>query len=379
MKIAQVVCVLPPYGGGLGAVAHYYASGLSELGQEVTVFVPKSNYDVAGKKNYRVRELRPLLKIGLGAIVPQLLWRLWDFEVVHFHQPFLGAGWPIVFLKLLKGHKLKLVVSYQQDLTLTGWRNLYFWLGTKTVLPLLLRLADKIIVSSFDYLSGSIINGYYLAHQGKFAEIPFGAKEEFQPREKSPRLLAKYGFASDDKIILFVGGLDSAHYFKGVDLLITAVARIADAKVKALIVGNGDLRPRYEKLAAEQNVSERVKFAGYVPDADLPDHYNLADVFTLPSRNKAEAFGIVLVEAMASGLPLVATDLRGVRTVVLDGKNGLIARPGDGEDLRQKLMRILSDGRLADDCARQGRVLAEEKYCWPRIVGVLNKLYVDLK
>lgn len=379
MKIAQVVCVLPPYGGGLGSVAHYYATGLSERGQEMTVFVPQSNYDVHSQKNYRVRELRPLLKIGLGAIVPQLLWRLKDFDLVHFHQPFLGATWPIVFLKLIKGKKLKLVVSYQQDLTLHGWRGIYYWLGAKTALPLLLRLADKIIVSSFDYLGGSMINGYYLANPKKFVEIPFGAQDDFQPRPKNPQLLAKYGFSADDRVILFVGGLDSAHYFKGVDLLIEAVADIADQKIKALIVGAGDLKKQYEKLAVEKGVANRVKFAGYVADADLPSHYNLADIFTLPSRNKAEAFGIVLVEAMASGVPLIATDLRGVRTVVNDGVNGLIARPGDAVDLRQKLEKILADNDLAKEFSRQGLALAQEKYRWPRIIEKLDQLYLSLK
>jgi len=379
MKIAHVVCVLPPYGGGLGSVAHYYASGLAQQGQEVAVFVPKSNYDVSSQKNYQVRELSPILKIGLGAAVPQLFWRLKDFDVVHFHQPFLGAAWPVVLLKLFRGKKIKLVVSYQQDLTLSGWRGIYYWLGAKTVLPLLLRLADKIIVSSFDYIGGSIINNYYLAQPEKFAEIPFGARDDFQPRPKNPQLFARYGFDSGDRIILFVGGLDSAHYFKGVDLLIEAVAGISDQKVKALIVGAGDLKARYEKLAADRGVADRVKFAGYVPDADLPAHYNLADVFTLPSRNKAEAFGIVLVEAMASGVPLVASDLRGVRTVVQDGINGLLIRPGDAADLRQKLMKILSDHRLAENFGRQAVALAGEKYRWPRIIEKLNKLYSSLK
>ncbi len=379
MKIAQVVCVLPPYGGGLGAVAHYYASGLSEQGQEVAVFVPKSNYNVHSQKNYQIKELLPLMKIGLGAFVPQLLWRLKNFELVHFHQPFLGAAWPIIFLKLAKGKKIKLVVSYQQDLTLSGWRNFYYWLGTKTVLPLLLRLADKIIVSSFDYIGGSIINGYYLANKKKFLELPFGARDDFAPRPKDPRLLDKYDFDLNDRIILFVGGLDSAHYFKGVDLLIEALSGIADQKVRALIVGAGDLQEKYQQEAIDRRVADRVKFAGYVSDADLPAYYNLADVFTLPSRNKAEAFGIVLVEAMASGIPLVATDLRGVRTVVEDGVNGLVARPGDAADLRQKLEHILSDDGLAKKLGRQGMVLAQEKYRWPQIIEKLNQLYLSLK
>ena len=379
MRIAQIVCVLPPYGGGLGSVAHYYASGLTRLGQEVTVFVPRANYDLTAEKNYRVRELRPWLRVGLGAIVPQLLWRLGGFDLIHFHQPFLGASWPVIFLKLLKGKKIKLVISYQQDLTLSGWRKFYYWLGTKTALPLLLRLADKIIVSSFDYASGSIINGYYLAHQKKFAEIPFGAREEFQPRSKDQRLLAKYGFDTDDKIILFVGGLDSAHYFKGVDLLIEAVAGIDDPKVKALIVGSGDLKEKYQQQSVEKGVEQRVKFAGYVTDADLPSYYNLADVFTLPSRNKAEAFGIVLVEAMASGVPLVATDLRGVRTVVRDGVSGLIARAGSADDLKEKLLRVLSDEQLAEKLRRQGLALAQQEYRWPPIIDKLNQLYLSLK
>jgi len=369
MKIAQVVCVLPPYGGGLGSVAHNYAAGLSRAGLDCSVIIPDAGLDYQKDKNYRVIALRPWIKIGLGAFMRGALRELRQADIIHFHQPFFGAAWPVLIAKLFRPKK-KLIISYHQDLTLSGWRGLYYKLTMHTIFPCLLRLADKIIASSEDYLLGSRLAGYYRRQPGKFAFLAYGAPEEFIPRPKDRQLLAKYGLREDELVAMFVGGMDSAHHYKGVGLLLQALVELP--QWQGLLVGSGNLKPGYESQAKESGLSDRVKFAGYVADADLPAHYNLADVLVLPSLSQAESFGIVQIEAMASGVPTIASDLRGVRSVAADG--GLVFRTGDRADLHAKLEQM-SEAQTRRQFSQKALSSVEQKYRWPRIIEKLIDIY----
>jgi glycosyltransferase involved in cell wall biosynthesis len=144
--------------------------------------------------------------------------------------------------------------------------------------------------------------------------------QAFQPRGKSPELLERYGLA-DRKVLLTVARLWSGDPYKGVDVTIRALPKIAAVypTVKYLVVGRGDDQPRLAQLATDLGVSDRVIFAGFVPTADLPEHYNLADAYVMPSQ---EGFGIVYLEAMACGKPVLAGDADGSADPLQDGRLG---------------------------------------------------------
>lgn len=142
----------------------------------------------------------------------------------------------------------------------------------------------------------------------------------FTPGPKSPTLLNQYGLTGT-KVLMTVARLWSGDIYKGVDVTIRALPAIAQVfpQVKYLVIGRGDDQPRLAQLAKELGVAERVVFAGFVPTQDLIDHYRLADAYIMPSK---EGFGIVYLEAMACGVPVLAGDKDGSADPLQDGELG---------------------------------------------------------
>ena len=378
LKIAQIVCQIPPDAGGIGMVAHSYADQLTRRDYDVTVFVPRTKANALETKSYKVAALRPLLRFGYGAMLPQLLWRLRGFDIIHLHYPFFASAFLTALARNVFYRQAKLVVNYHMDVHLTGWRCLYEKMARKFSLNYILRSADKIIISSEDYIENSCIQEFYFKNINKFYELPFGVSRRFVPEPKDAALLAKHGLTKDDKVVLFAGGLDTAHYFKGVNYLIKAISFIEDKKVKVLIVGGGDMLTDYRKLVAEMKLSERVKFAGYVSADLLVKYYNLGDIFVLPSINNSEAFGIVLIEAMACGKPVIAANLKGVRSVVDSGVNGMLVEPKNSKDIAAKINLLLGNLETYSRFSRNCIETVEKKYRWSTITDNLEKLYQNL-
>jgi len=125
--------------------------------------------------------------------------------------------------------------------------------------------------------------------------------------------------------LLFVGGLDRAHYFKGFNVMLDALAGLAAANWRLTVVGDGELRPSYAARAAALGLEKKISWAGRVSEADKIRAYQNADLLLLPSINSNEAFGFVLIEALACGVPVIAADLPGVRRVFSDRQEGLLA------------------------------------------------------
>lgn len=238
--------------------------------------------------------------------------------------------------------------------------------------------ADKIIVSSTDYAMNSEVKEILKENPEKFIEIPFGVDiEKFKPREKKQSLIEKYHLGTEEKTILFVGGLDKAHYFKGVPKLIKAFHNfLMETKIQAqlVIVGDGSERFNYEQIAFDYGLRDRVIFMGPVKDDELPYIYNLADLFVLPSINKGEAFGIVLLEAAASGIPVIASDLPGVRSVVREGYSGYLTPPGNPDILTKQLKEALSDESKLKVLGKDAREVAIEYYDENK----LKKRFIDI-
>src|SRR5581483_10631947 len=141
-------------------------------------------------------------------------------------------------------------------------------------------------------------------------------------------------------------------YYKGFDVLIRAMTSV---RGKLVIVGEGPLRADLERLAAERGVASKVTFTGKISHARLVALYHAADVFALASVARSEAFGIVQVEAMAAGLPVVNTRLQsGVPFVSVDGVTGLTVPPGDPQALAAAINRLLDDSALRRSFGQAG-------------------------
>jgi glycosyltransferase involved in cell wall biosynthesis len=177
--------------------------------------------------------------------------------------------------------------------------------------------------------------------------------QQFQPTPKSPELLEKYGL-QQAKVLMTVARLWSGDPYKGVDVTIRALPKIAQSypDVKYLVVGRGDDQPRLAQLAEELGVSDRVVFAGFVPTEQLAQHYNLADAYIMPSQ---EGFGIVYLEAMACGKPVLSGDADGSADPVQDGRLGWRVPHRDPESVAVACQEILkgSDPRCNGTWLRQ--------------------------
>ena len=167
------------------------------------------------------------------------------------------------------------------------------------------------------------------------------AAERFAIAPKPPRLLRRYGLRPDTPVILTVCRLADTECYKGYDQIIKAMPEILRVVPNAryLLVGKGPDRPRIEKLIAEAGVQDAVILAGFVPDEELAEHYNLCDIFAMPSR--AEGFGIVYLEALACGRPVLAGNKDGSRDALGGGELGLLVDPDDTAGIASEIIRVL--------------------------------------
>jgi glycosyltransferase involved in cell wall biosynthesis len=235
-----------------------------------------------------------------------------------------------------------------------------------------------VLATSLDYAGASRLAPLMRARPGLVGELPNGVDvARFHPGVDGEPLRARYGLERDARVVLFVGALDRAHYFKGVEVLLQAVARNDDPSTRLVVVGEGNLRSTYQAWTAELGLEDRVVFCGRVSDEELPAHYALCDLLVLPSVTMGEAFGVVLLEAMACGKPVIASNLPGVRSVVSDAEDGLLVRPEDVDDLAEKI-EVLLDSPRREEMGRRGRAKVEEKYAWRRIVPKLERVYEEV-
>jgi glycosyltransferase involved in cell wall biosynthesis len=353
MKVAHLTATFPPYRGGMGNVAAQLA-WMYSLHHEVTVFTPRyrgviSSRDVPA---YRVEWLKSPIKYGNAAWLPQLLWRLRSFDLVYLHYPFYGAH--LAVLLACSFWQKKLIIHYHMDSLSPGFKGFIFEFNRRFIFPMLVKRADIIIGASLDYLEHSKISPFYTANPKKFREIPFWVDTgKFHPADN---------VLTGEIIVLFVGGLDQAHYFKGFENLLYAMKTVIMKCSKAIllrVVGSGDLLGFYQKLASELDIADHVEFLGKADGETLVRAYQEASFLVLPSINQGEAFGLVLLEAMSSGKPVIASNLPGVRSVFHDGKEGLVAGIGDTEELAEKILLLAENDELRSRmgwCARQ-RVL----------------------
>jgi glycosyltransferase involved in cell wall biosynthesis len=184
---------------------------------------------------------------------------------------------------------------------------------------------------------------------------------------------ARHGIPATAKLLLFVAALDRAHHFKGLGTLLQA-ARYLPRDLHLLIVGDGDLREAYRQQSARLNLADRVAFAGAIAHADLPPYFRSADLTVLPS-SPPESFGLVLIESLACGTPLVASNIPGVRTVVEDGGDGLLVEPRNPLALAEAITRMLRDEGARREMGRRGRAKVEARYDWQAVGARLEAIY----
>jgi glycosyltransferase involved in cell wall biosynthesis len=370
LRIAHVTATFPPYQGGTGNVCFHNARVLAERGHDVHVYTATWPGEADDPPGVTVHRLRPLIRVGNAPVLPQLA-RLRAVDLVHLHFPFYSGG----ALVALSG--VPYVVAYHQDVQLDGWIGRVAALHDRTVGRFVLRRAARLCPTSLDYLRHSAISELGESLSRRVVPIPNGVDPcHFRPGAIDREVRRRHGLPERGVVALFVGAMDQAHHFKGVPTFLRALAGLAD--VSAILVGAGELVPSYQRLAVDLGLGGRVVFAGRVDKDILPVYYRSSDLLVLPSETAGEAFGMVLLEAMACGRPVIASDLPGVRGVVSHGCDGLLVPPRNVAALSAAIAtiaRMPAEARMGMGLA--GRAKVERDYNWGRIGDLWESLYAD--
>lgn len=334
MRILVLSPVYPPYKGGMGIVAAQEVRLLQEAGHDVRVLTPAySDKKLAVAEH--VTCIDPVYFWGNAAILPwRKIWKaMSDAHVVHLHYPFFGTALPVAAMARIQKKRLVVTLHMRPHAEAHAWvRRVLFFVHRVCEEPLIKRLAHVLCVSSKDYAELLRIP------QDKTIIVPFGVDNRRFVQRRNILLRAEKSIAETTCIFLFVGGMDRAHAFKGVSVLLHAFAQLPREKDAVLwLVGDGDVREVYEALAKELGITDRTTFLGSVAPEQLPGLYQAADVHVLPSVSGAEAYGLVTCEAGATGIPSIVSALPGVRSLVEDGVSGLYVEPGDVKSLVRAL------------------------------------------
>jgi glycosyltransferase involved in cell wall biosynthesis len=378
----------------MGNSVFHLATVLSNLGHNVEVLTPgfysdrevrpsseklsRHDEDVQHSIDFAKR-LSPSMSYGNAARLSGIDKELDQADIVHLHFPFFGTA------HLVKKWKHKhpdrpLVMTYHMDARAPGLKGLFFKVYDSLVAPGILNSADRLIGSSFDYIDASDAAAHKDKHKDKWVELPFGVDTtHFTVGDKvSARRVC--GIDQSQATVLFVGGMDRAHQFKGVGVLLRAIcfARKMIPGIHAMFVGDGDLRESYMREAQGLGIRDNCTWLGHVPDDDLPFIYQAADLLVLPSVHSGEAFGMVLLEAFASGVPVLASDLPGVRSVAV--KAGDVVPPDNPYALAEAIEAFFnaSDAQRAA-LSDKAREVAESEYDWAKIGTALEQIYLDMR
>lgn len=284
-----------------------------------------------------------------------------DADIVHLHLPNPAAAIALLW----SGYKGPLVVTYHSDVV----RQRFLAWSFEPILRSLLRRCNLIIATSEEYVVSSPT---LRAFASKCRVIPYGI--DVEPfAHPSPLKVAAVRSRFGKRIVLAVGRLI---YYKGFGVLIAAMK---DVDGHLIIIGDGPLRDSFQQQVAELGIADRVTFLGEIQNEETTSYYRAANVFALPSVARSEAFGIVQIEAMAAGTPVINTRLdSGVPSVSLDGITGLTVAPRDARALSSALRQLLDDPDEARAFGEAGQLRAAEKFSVSRMCEDTLRLYSGL-
>jgi glycosyltransferase involved in cell wall biosynthesis len=374
MRIVHLACLAPPETGGIGQSAWEMVRRLRAFGEDAVLLsrdVPHRGTlppDPVG-----VIRLPSWLRYGNAAALQGVTPYIATADVVHLHYPFFGTAEHVAQECVLR--QKPLILTFHMDATAPLPFGLLFSAYRALAQPALLRAAKRILVSSMDYARASSLHGVTERYPHRVIELPFGVDHTFFTPGAGSR--AAFSLPDDVPVIGFVGGMDAPHAFKGIRVLLDALVRIPGAH--ALLVGEGPLRRVYEARVRELGIGARCHFVGRIPQEQLPDAYRAMDVLAFPSTSSAEAFGLVAIEAMACGVPVVASNLAGVRSVVADGVTGVLAPPRNADALADALRGLIQDEALRTAYGRAARERVLARYDWDRHIQQLTKVYQEVR
>lgn len=370
LRILQVNKAYYPHVGGIESLVKQYSEELRQLGEaEVQTLVCRDGRGktfretVNGVNVTRAGSLGTYFSCPLSFSFLRLFRKMSkNADVIEIHVPFPLADAAL----LLSGFKGRVVVAWHSDIVKQKkLLRLY-----KPLMMRLLRRADCIITATQGHIDGS---DYLPQFREKCRVIPYGiTPEDYLSVRKKPVLSELCNYPDSVKVF-FTGRLV---YYKGVDVLLKSFKNVKGCEL--FIAGTGELEYSLKHYAETHRIDNRVHFLGFLPDEKLRQAYADCDIFVLPSVAKSEAFGIVQLEAMVYGKPVINTDLpSGAPCVSLDGQTGITVPPSDAEALAEAINKLAADRRLREmygnNAAERVKLCFNEKNVIREIFGALSE------
>ena len=366
MRILHVYKDYHPVLGGIENHLRAVARTQAERGHDVTALVTNPEgrkTSVRMEEGVRVIRASRLVTVASTPLSIGLFRQLHGQspDVVHLHFPY-PVGETSQYL-LHRGRAS--VLTYHSDvIKQAGILKLY-----NPLLKRILHSVDRIIATSEPYIHSS---PYLRPVADRCTVIPLGIDTErfARPQPQNVRMLhARY----PGPLLLFVGRL---RYYKGLNYLIEAMKQI---EATLLVIGTGPEAANLGEQAYLAGVVDRVRFLGDISDENLPAYFQAADLFVLPSSQRSEAFGIVLLEAMAAGTPLISTELStGTSWVNQHGQTGLVVPPRDPDALAQAINALLADDVRRQQMGANAQRRARSEFGLPLLVDRLLDLYREM-
>ena len=362
--------------GGAEDVAYNLATKMMQRGHEVDIFTTSINSRDSIEKyetmnihrygtNFRFEGGNISLKIFRDPLKHQV-------EIVHVHH-YLSVA-PLAAMRYSKRKKIPLVLTYHGDGQeseggFIHGMGIRFY--NKYLLNKILSTANVIISPSEYYINESRFLGNY---REKIVVIPNGIKpQNFDVPDSKEECRKRLGLPLHSNMLLFVGKITP---YKGPDVLVRAMPEIIKnvPDTELVFVGSGELRNRLEELSKELGIWERVRFTGFVEERLKPLYYKSTDIFVLPSTMNTEVFPIVLLEASASGRPMVVSDLDTFKCIIEDGYNGLFTKRNDENNLADAIIYLLENEEVRENMGKNARKKVEN-YSWEKIAEETERVY----
>lgn len=370
LKVLEVNKAYYPHIGGIETLVRQYSQELGTIcNADVKALVCRdgrgktTREKLDGVKLTRAGSLGTYFSCPLSLSFIRLFRKMaGEADVVHIHVPFPLADAAL----LLSGFKGRVVVSWHSDVVKQKKLMTFY----KPFMMKLLKRADCIITATKGHIDGS---DYLPSFRRKCSIVPYGiTPEDYLSVERSPVLTNRLCDKKNVKVF-FTGRLV---YYKGVDILLKAFTMTENCEL--FIAGTGEMEQELKDFAKRHNIDKKVHFLGFLPDNELKQAYADSDIFVLPSVAKSEAFGIVQLEAMVYGKPVINTKLpSGVPYVSVHGKTGLTVPPFDAKALAEAINTLAADAKMRENFGKAAaeRVMTEfnEKNVIRKLYGVLSE------
>lgn len=368
MKILQLGKFFP-IKGGVEKVEYDLMRGLAEQGVDCDMLCAalKGKGDIiCSGEHARLIYCHTWMEIAGTMIAPTMITTLWricrKYDVIHVHHPDPMACMALFF----SGYRGKVVLHWHSDIV----RQKYLMGLYRPFQNWLIRRADLIVGTTPVYVEQS---DDLKRAQHKITYLPIGTEEIVPDIEGAHQLREKY---SNHKIVFSLGRLVP---YKGYHNLIEAAQYLSDDYV-VVIGGTGPLRESLEQLIKERKLEKKVKLLGFVKDEEVAAYFTACDIFVLPSVQKTEAFGIVQIEAMSCGKPVVATKIPGSGTAWVNahGISGLNVTPEQPKEIADAILTITKDRDAYEVYATGARQRFEKMFTKEKMVAGAMGIYERL-